>query len=154
LFWIGLLSPSDSGVQRKSDSYLDSDSGVKNKSDSHLDSNSGVQRQIGLSLGLGLWSPRPVELWFGLGLLVCSGLGFCGGGTATSQPALGSAKGNLPHRKGAGEVNGLPPPPPPLAANYSDAMRLGHAVVIMRSAQPPAPSYPASPCGDSLSVVM
>jgi hypothetical protein len=25
-----------------------------------------------------LESPRPVGLWFGLGLLVCSGLGFCG----------------------------------------------------------------------------
>jgi hypothetical protein len=50
----------------------------KGKSGSHLDSGSEVQRKIGLSLGLGLWSPRPVGLWFGLGLLVCSGLGFCG----------------------------------------------------------------------------
>ena len=92
-FWIGLLSPTDSGVQRKSDSSLGSGSGVK---------------KIGLSLGLGFWSPKEnralpwtrtpkskgksgssldsdsevralkIGLWFGLQLLVRSGLGFGG----------------------------------------------------------------------------
>jgi hypothetical protein len=41
-----------------------SDSRVQSKSDSSLDSGSGARARIGL--------------WFGLGLLVCSGLGVCG----------------------------------------------------------------------------
>jgi hypothetical protein len=105
---LGLLSPSDSGVApteiglllglglwgKKSKNGLLLGLGLqspkvnrtppwtrtlesKGKSDSYLD----PER---------LWSPRPVGLWFGLGLLVCSGLGFCGRvPPLLSQPALG-----------------------------------------------------------------
>jgi hypothetical protein len=68
--WTRTLS--DSLVQSKSDSPLDSDSGVQRqtrfKPGSYLDSDSGVQRQIGLSLGLGLRSPTEIGLFLGLGL--------------------------------------------------------------------------------------
>ena len=45
-----------------------SDSPVQSKSDSSLDSDSGDQRQTGLLLGLGLWGPKQIGLFLGLGL--------------------------------------------------------------------------------------
>jgi hypothetical protein len=77
---LGLLSPSGSGVQRKSGSYLDSGSRAQRQIGLLLGLGLWGKNKIGLplGLGLGLWSPRPVGLWFGLGLLVCSGFGFCG----------------------------------------------------------------------------
>jgi hypothetical protein len=125
LFWIGLLSPSDSGVQRKSDSYLDSGSGVKKnrtltctralkskgKSDSSLDSGSGVRARSDSGLDSGSWFARAWDF---------------AGGYRHFSAGIGIGKGQPPpqeDRKGAGEVNGLTPPPPPLAANYSDVMQ-------------------------------
>jgi hypothetical protein len=71
-----------------------------------------AQRQIGLPLGLGLWSPkanrtptwtRALESAPGRALVWTRtpgllGLGVLRAGTATSQPALGLGKSNLPHR--------------------------------------------------------
>jgi hypothetical protein len=56
------LARSDSPVQTKSDSPLDSDSRVQTKSDSPLDSDSGLwgPKQNGLHLGRGLPGPKHI----------------------------------------------------------------------------------------------
>jgi hypothetical protein len=94
---VGLLLGFGLPSKKKSDFPLDSDSRVQSKSDPSLDSGLPGPKQIGLLLGLGLPAPRPDRTppWTRApGLLA---LWVWRAGSATSQPAFGLGKSNLPH---------------------------------------------------------
>jgi hypothetical protein len=114
-FWIGLLSPSDSQVQRKSSSSLDSGSGVQSKSvspllvlglwspqsksDSPLDPGARVQSKSDSPLDSGSGVRARIGVWFGPGLLVCSGLGLGGRAVSATNHSAGIGLGKQGTRK-------------------------------------------------------